>query len=104
MVNCDLSFASAAKYLQCEKISEANLNTDFGKLEVYFQDTPLLSGKKIHVRRRDIVWERGAVCSEKLECHLYAGVYIWKCKRVRRAESRWGKYNDDQGGHIIWVN
>ena len=49
MVNCDLSFASAAKYLQCEKISEANLNTDFGKLEVYFQDTPLLSGKKIHV-------------------------------------------------------
>lgn len=49
VVNCDLSFASAAKYLQCEKISEANLNTDFGKLEVYFQDTPLLSGKKIHV-------------------------------------------------------
>lgn len=49
VVNCDLSFASAAKYLQCENISEANLNTDFGKLEVYFQDTPLLSGKKIHV-------------------------------------------------------
>lgn len=49
VVNCDLSFASAAKYLQCEHLSEANLNTSFGKLEVYFQDTPLLSGKKVHV-------------------------------------------------------
>lgn len=48
-VNCDLSFASAAKYLQCENLSEVNLNTSFGKLEVYLQDSPLLSGKKIHV-------------------------------------------------------
>lgn len=49
VVNCDLSFASAAKYLQCENLSAVNLNTDFGKLEVYFQDSPLLSGGKVHV-------------------------------------------------------
>lgn len=40
-VNCDVSFKSAAKYIQCTQLKKARLESSFGNLAVYFDNAML---------------------------------------------------------------
>lgn len=49
VVNFEVTFASAVRYLQCDDFSGANFEAWFGKMEIYFENVWIPEGKAVSI-------------------------------------------------------